>query len=78
VEGVESVESMESRYIRVKYLKAKRFCGLHTLLAVDEILAVAFVLDLSVYGDWPDKDLVGHAMRTPAKAVPVKLAVALT
>jgi hypothetical protein len=31
MEGVESVEGMEGRYIRIKYQKAKRFCGLHTL-----------------------------------------------
>jgi hypothetical protein len=47
------------------------------MLGVDAILAVAFVLDLSICGDWPNKDLVGHAMRAPAKAIPVKLAVAL-
>lgn len=47
------------------------------MLGVDAILAVAFVLDLSACVDRPDKDLVGHAMRTPAKAIPVQLAVTL-
>jgi hypothetical protein len=47
------------------------------VLWVDAILAVALVLNLRACGDWPDKGLVGHAMRAPAKAIPVQLAVTL-
>jgi hypothetical protein len=47
------------------------------MLGVDAILAVALVLDLSACGDRSNKDLVGHAMRTPTKTIPVHLAVAL-
>jgi hypothetical protein len=47
------------------------------MLRVDAILPVALVLNLSAYGDWSNKGLVGHAMSAPAKTIPVELAVAL-
>ena len=47
------------------------------MVGVDAVLPVAFVLDLSACGNWPDKNLVGPTMRTSTKTIPVHLAVAL-